>query len=145
MSDVKHFIKMWKFFNEEMSMARYGKSILCGLNQMFCDLVIKKAIDIIAAPTPEAKFETKLEQLCGQTPTGKFFYMCDIQEPFGQHISTAMYHIELALAYNGGLPVHYVLAVDKNDFDNFLNRMMLYVNPDLPIADFITKGGKNED
>ena len=142
MSDMKHFIQEWKFFNNEMFEAYTGKGLLCGLHPMFCDLVIKKAIAILAGPTPEAVFETKLEQLCGMTEGGKFFYMCDIQEPFEQHASTAVYHIELMLAANDGLPVCYILAVPKKDFDLFLTRMMLYVNPDLPIGDYITEGGK---
>ena len=123
---MKNFIQEWKFFNSEMHDAYSGRSILCGLSPLFCDMVIKKAVAILAGPTQDAIKQTKLEQLCGQTPTGKFFYMYDIKEDF----SAEVYEIELALRTTG-LPVHYLLAVQKEDFDRFLTVMMSYIDPEL--------------
>lgn len=123
---MKHFIQEWKFFSSEMHDAHSGRGTLCGLSPLFCDMVIKKAVAILAGPTQESVKKTKLEQLCGQTPTGKFFYMCDIKEDF----SADIYEIELALSTDG-LPVHYLLAVPKDDFDRFLTVMMSYIDSEL--------------
>lgn len=123
---MKHFIQEWKFFSSEMHDAYSGRGTLCGLSPLFCDMVIKKAIAILAGPTQEAVKQTKLEQLCGQTPTGKFFYMYDIKEDF----SAGIYEIELALRTDG-LPVHYLLAVPKDDFDRFLTIMLSYIDTEL--------------
>ena len=126
MNNSKYFIQEWSFFNSEMQGAYSGLGTLCGLSPLFCDMVIKKAVAILAAPTQEAVKQTKLEQLCGQTPTGKFFYVYDIKEDF----SAKVYEIELALRTDG-LPVHYLLAVPKDDFDRFLTVMLSYINPEL--------------
>lgn len=123
---MKHFIQEYKFFNSEMLNAFTGRGTLCGLSPLFCDMVIKKATAILAGPTQEAIKQTKLEQLCGLTPTGKFFYMYDIKEDF----SSEVYEIELALRTTG-LPVHYILAVPKDDFDRFLTVMMSYIDSEL--------------
>lgn len=123
---MKHFIQEWQFFNSEMHGAYSGRGTLCGLSPLFCDMVIKKAVAILAGPTQEAVKQTKLEQLCGYTPTGKFFYMCNIKEDF----SARVYEIELALS-TSELPVHYLLAVQKDDFDRFLTVMLSYIDPEL--------------
>lgn len=126
---MKNFIKMWCYFNEEMCRARSGKGVLCGLNPLFCDMVIKKATTILKYPAPEAIGNTTLEQLCGLTPTGKFFYLFDIKE-VEEKDALANYEIELALRTDS-LPVHFTLMVLKQDFDEFLLYMMSYVVPEL--------------
>lgn len=120
---MKHFIQMWQFFNSEVDSAFSGHSELCGLSPLFCDMVIKKATAILSGPTREAIKETKLEQLCGHTPTGKYFYMYDIKED----IENQRYEIELAL-YTDSFPVHFIIAVPKDDFDKFLEVLMTYIN-----------------
>lgn len=144
---MKYFIQEWKFFNEQLLMAQAGdrNSMLCGLNQMFCDLVIKKAISILTAPDINA-FNTPLEKLCGGNYAERYFAMVGIEEPFDTDAANAIYKIELACMPTDGLPAHYVLAVPKQDFDYFLARMMLYINPDmLALVDWYDKQAKQKD
>ncbi len=139
---MKYFIQEWKFFNDQLTLARSADrtSILCGLNPMFCDLVIKKAIAILRAPDVAA-LNTPLDLLCGVIYGQRYYGMVDIEEDFIKGI----YKVELACMPTDGLPAHYVLAVPKDDFDRFLTRMMLYINPTLPIADIIeTKDNTNK-
>lgn len=121
---MEHFIDEWKFFSEEMSRAYTGRSVLCGLNDVFCDKVIRQADAIVGAPTREALLNTSLEQLCGQTESGKFFYLAGITQPY----DSDYYSLDLALSTDG-LPVHYTLTIAKTKFDHYLAILMSFFDP----------------
>lgn len=128
MNNMKYFIRMWEFFDKERHNATTGNSVLCGLDKNFCNMVLKKITAITGAPAPNA-FDTKPEQLCGYTPNGRFYALVGLEE------HGAIYEIELACVPNDGMPAHYIVEVRKKDFDAFLTRIMLYVNPELDQED----------
>lgn len=130
MNNSKYFIQEWAFFNNELEKAQRGEwSLLTGKHEMFCDLVILKAVAIAEAPAPNA-YQTPLSHLCGEIPDkehpGRYYAMDSIKELGNQ------YHIVLKQKNNASeMPVSFTIVVAKEDFDYYLDRLFCYVNPDI--------------
>lgn len=117
------FIRKFLFFQEEMNNAKkYGRfSVLTGRFDRFCEEVIKKST-VVWGPTAAAAKETKLEQLCGDTGSGKYFFVKEIVD----HPLEDVYLIELRL-HTDGLPVAYQIKIKKDIFDKYVDNILMYV------------------
>lgn len=120
------FLDKYEFLNDEMQRAKHRgtPSLLCGLCEKFCDMVIKQSI-LIAGPMFKS---INIEDLCGMIPddneTNRYYYL------FGMSVMGDSVVLELYQHQNSDYPVSYKLRITTDKFNRFLTWMFSYVDAD---------------
>ena len=118
------FLDKYEFLNDEMQRAkqRGTPSLLCGLCEQFCNMVIKQST-LIAGPMFTS---IDIEDLCGMIPdkneTNRYYYL------FGMSVMGDSVVLELYQHQNSDYPVSYKLRIAMDKFNRFLTWMFSYVD-----------------
>lgn len=120
------FLDKYDFLNDEIQRAKHRgtPSLLCGLCEQFCNMVIKQST-LIAGPMFTS---INIEDLCGMIPddneTNRYYYL------FGMSVMGDSVVLELYRHQNSDYPVSYKLRITTDKFNRFLTWMFSYVDAD---------------
>lgn len=134
------FLDKYNLIIYEMHKAtqRGTHSLVCGLCEQFCDMVIKKST-LIAGPKHN---DIKLEDLCGMIPdeteTNRYYYLSRFS------LKEENVILDLYQHQNSTWPVCYRLQITLTDFNKFLTWMFSYVDVDCAHEYLGIKGAKND-